>query len=971
MYSPKHRIPIYHFLVIVFLAGVPAWMAFASTQSAAKAAPVLTAQQQLQIVDFAFAPESITLPLGTTLTWTNMDGVPHDVTADDASFASETLSQGDSFGFTFSAAGTTSYHCTIHPSMRASITVTEQPADDASKALYLPFVAALNSAQQPTNRPTTGAQPEATASPTPTPTSTSINRPLPEETPTSLLSWSDAATWGGSIPQENESITIPAGKSVLLDVSPPSLKSLMIEGELYFADMDLNLTSGWIIVSGKLQAGTPADRYTNRAVITLTGTGEDVMGMGDKVLGVMGGQLRLFGEERTSWLHLDATANKGDTEIALDAAPDWRVNDQLVIASTDFDAEQAEQVTITAINGDRVSLDTPLAYLHWGEQQSFDGNVVDERAEVGLLSRNIRIQGNAASESDGLGGHTMYMNGAKVELDGVEFFRMGQRAGVARYPVHFHLMGDGAHGSSVKNLSIHHSFNRCITIHGSHGVRVESNVAYNAMGHCYFLEDGNEQDNHFESNLGVDIRRPNSEDALLRSDTQYLGPAVYWITNPANRFVNNVAAGSRGTGFWIALPKHPTGPSQTDSVWPRRMALMEFSGNVAHSNDSDGLHVDNGPSGREDGSTEGSYYVAYADPTDTDSEVITVNFANFTAYKNRGNGIWLRGEEHVVDGATLADNAIGATFASDESFARNTLFVGETANVGQPEPWHIERGEVGEGGRSLPMPWDKEFAIRGFEFYDGRVGVEDSYFAGFAPNNFREEAALSYLDYTDFSVSPFNFAKGLTFADGTKRIYLATRPAPADPTEGSEDGYRSAVFLDVDGSVSGQANHFVVVDNPFLQTGACNRQAEWNVWLCPEKYVSLNITIDSPELNAVTLTRDGHPQTLFGSGNAPGTYFRSIVLAQSEQTLTFDDHIPSKFDVILREGADQWLLVKIPYPGKMAKVSRYGTELSPKEGLAELHNSTESAFYHDNGAETLYLKLATTEQYEALTVEEN
>ena len=972
--APIHR------ALILFLILAACALFSGAARAEPKRGSAMSAQEQLRIVGFAFVPESITVPVGTTLTWTNMDGAPHTVTAEGDDFASGTLSQGETFSHTFSKAGTINYLCTIHPSMKASITVVEETTG-AAQTLYLPFVAAANALQNATSTPTataTSAQStpteSATGSPTATPTASPspTKTPAPEETPTALLRWSDPATWDGSLPQEGAEVLIPVGKVVLLDISPPPLQSLNIEGELHFADVDLNLTTGWIMVNGgKLQAGTPAKRYTNRAIITLTGVGGDVMGMGDKVLGVRGGQLRLFGEERTSWVRLDATAHKGATKIALDEAPIWRVGDKIVIASTDFDSEQAEERTITAISGTQVSIDKPLAYMHWGERQSFDGHMIDERAEVGLLSRNILIQGDVDSESDGLGGHTMYMNGAKIELDGVEFFRMGRRGKLARYPVHFHLMGDGARGSSIKNLSIHHSFNRCITIHGSHGVLVQSNVAYYAAGHCFFLEDGLEEDNLFQGNLGVDIRKPESADALLFSDTFYLGPAVYWITNPANRFVNNVAAGSSGTGFWVALPQHPTGPSQTESIWPRRMAFTEFSGNVSHSNGTSGLHVDSGPNGDEDGGIETTYYAAYADPTDTGSEIVTVTFTNFTAYKNRGNGVWLRGEEHRLDGATLADNSVGATFASDTSYARNSVFIGETANVGQPEQWQIDQGDVGEGGRSLPLPWEKEFAIRGFEFYDGKVGVEQSYFAGFAPNSFREGAALSYLDYTDFSVSPFNFVRALSFAADTKRIYLATRPAPATPSEGSEDGYRSSIFLDVDGSVTGKANHFVVVNNPFMYTESCTQQSEWNVWLCPETYVSLNIRIENPELNSVVLTREGHPHTLFGSGSAPGTYFRSIVLAQSEETLTFDDHIPSKFDLILREGAGQWLLVKIPYPDKMAKVSRYGEELATKSDMAELQASTRSAFYHDYAAETLYIKLAADEQYEALTVEEN
>jgi cell migration-inducing and hyaluronan-binding protein len=61
-------------------------------------------------------------------------------------------------------------------------------------------------------------------------------------------------------------------------------------------------------------------------MISLTGTNRDenVMGMGPKVLGVMGGTLELHGERRLSWTKLGATAARGSTQITLDEAPGWR-----------------------------------------------------------------------------------------------------------------------------------------------------------------------------------------------------------------------------------------------------------------------------------------------------------------------------------------------------------------------------------------------------------------------------------------------------------------------------------------------------------------------------------------------------------------------------------------------------------------------------------------------------------------------
>lgn len=80
-------------------------------------------EQAISIEGFAFGPADITVPVGTTVTWTNNDGPPHTVTADDGSFESENLATGDTFSFTFDTPGTYTYHCAIHPSMTATITV--------------------------------------------------------------------------------------------------------------------------------------------------------------------------------------------------------------------------------------------------------------------------------------------------------------------------------------------------------------------------------------------------------------------------------------------------------------------------------------------------------------------------------------------------------------------------------------------------------------------------------------------------------------------------------------------------------------------------------------------------------------------------------------------------------------------------------------------------------------------------------
>ena len=78
---------------------------------------------KVSINNMAFSVATLTVSSGTTVTWTNNDGMTHTVTADDGSFNSGNIAPGESFSHTFSGMGTYAYHCYIHSNMKASIVV--------------------------------------------------------------------------------------------------------------------------------------------------------------------------------------------------------------------------------------------------------------------------------------------------------------------------------------------------------------------------------------------------------------------------------------------------------------------------------------------------------------------------------------------------------------------------------------------------------------------------------------------------------------------------------------------------------------------------------------------------------------------------------------------------------------------------------------------------------------------------------
>jgi plastocyanin len=78
---------------------------------------------EVYIVDMAFSPASITVTAGTTVKWTNKDGVAHNVTSTGGLFESGNFGNGSSYSHQFNDAGTFSYFCTLHPSMTGTVVV--------------------------------------------------------------------------------------------------------------------------------------------------------------------------------------------------------------------------------------------------------------------------------------------------------------------------------------------------------------------------------------------------------------------------------------------------------------------------------------------------------------------------------------------------------------------------------------------------------------------------------------------------------------------------------------------------------------------------------------------------------------------------------------------------------------------------------------------------------------------------------
>ena len=92
-----------------------------STVQADDAAPPAV---RIAIFNYKFDPATVTVPAGTTVTWTNHDDIPHTVASSNKSFkGSGGLDTGDSYSYTFDRPGTYKYYCTLHPFMTGTVVV--------------------------------------------------------------------------------------------------------------------------------------------------------------------------------------------------------------------------------------------------------------------------------------------------------------------------------------------------------------------------------------------------------------------------------------------------------------------------------------------------------------------------------------------------------------------------------------------------------------------------------------------------------------------------------------------------------------------------------------------------------------------------------------------------------------------------------------------------------------------------------
>jgi len=684
-----------------------------------------------------------------------------------------------------------------------------------------------------------------------------------------VQSWQDTATWGDVPPTNIDTVMLDPDAAVSLS-GTCAAATVEVQGTLLADAVDGSLATRWLYVHGlnsRFRVGTELTPFAHQFTLTLTGppSTENVNNTaGTKFLMAMdNGHVDMHGLPVTSWTRL-TSVNGAVIKLADPVA--WQVGDEIVVARSSlmhFDSTiqasgpESEQRRIVAINAatGEFTLDQSFAFKHVANppvtttsgSQSW---VLDERAEVGLLTHNVKVEGDASSTTSRFGAHVMMMHcsmcanvGGFGRFENIELHRVGQNApalndyhlALGRYPMHWHMQAANGKGQYLRHSSIHESYNRAVTVHGSDYVVVEDNVAYDQVGHAIFFEDGGEQHNQILHNLVLVTRKPVSGQELLTTDNawdqaQNRSPAVFWITNPNNDFIGNVAVESEGTGYWFALHPHPFGlSSQThyyvgQSIDATHGPLGAFRDNVCHScrsgidlNDS----VDN---------------MSTLDPHD---DLLLPNVG------------WLPPAPVTLDHfvAYGCATAIYAGAGSD--------MVTFTGSVMADNEWHVQIAcgftvtgalIVEDSQNGIFLPIHPSFSGSAYVAYDGPGRLTDSHLIGFsgAVNTYATVVSSVFgaaMRHTDHFFSGLTFELGgavprITF-DDFATLDTQHQQHPLSPADSRQWGI--AVF-DQDGSLSNgtRPGYTLVVDHPMMHVVNANGStpdvtfAQWtNAWLSP------------------------------------------------------------------------------------------------------------------------------------------
>jgi hypothetical protein len=770
---------------------------------------------------------------------------------------------------------------------------------------------------------------------------------------TGLEKWSLNTTWVSGIkPAAGDDVIIPENAVVVLD-QDITVKSILVKGKLIIdLTKNINITAEYIMVMGAksyFEWGTETRPYKKNGIITLTGNdpnakipGTDVE---SKCIMVMDkGRIEMHSLERTKWVKLNKTANVGENTITLSDDVNWLPGEEIILTSTAIETKdtgripansQTERLTIKTVSGNVVTLNQALKFRHFGKLQNFSNGkgktwTLDERAEVGNLSRNIKIRGSQivsdVEKTRRFGGHVMIMGtGAVAHFSAIEFSNMGQAGILGRYPFHWHLVGNAA-GQYIKNSVVKDANNRAITVHGTQNTNVSDNVVYNVRGHAIFLEDGNETGVTINRNLVAEVLKPTAGLQLLASDRFFQknrveGPSGIWLMNPQNDVTNNAVVGT-GSGFWYSLNDTPHGAATSlTTIKPNKVPFKKFEGNSAHGCYI-GFNTDfadiNGDTKRTN-CVSATYFIS------------GMTFTDFTGFSNY-RAVWFRGTSQNYDNFKMANNVgLGAWVPTFLGVLKNSLTVGYTEN---------SNGNI-------------NFESYATSIYDGNLSIENSHF-----ENFDQPSQAIFTTFGGAHKHlPAEFRLGNTF----KKCNEYMSPSRSNTVEFSP--YISFVE-DQSGILTGAAGNWITNDHPFIKDDSFKPlRVGTGAYHSPNKFARLGVAFRGDRTQGKQLVYMDYGNGSPAHNGPAGTYAEFPVMTNSKRIyrMRFTEFIDKETTLWYEWGRPgEWIEFFIEgVPSKLI-IGGVGADIHPVaevSSLAALKSASSSVSFYNAATNYMHFRL--------------
>ena len=780
-----------------------------------------------------------------------------------------------------------------------------------------------------------------------------------------VADWNDPNAWQGGVVPSSYSHIVHIPNNVRVGIPPDASVTagdIHLQGHLLAVEGATQIRTRTLLVDGAnalFEVGQPGTPHLGDFRVFLDAgnhPSRNIGCFGNKFIGAHnGGSIEMHGRPVTNWGYVNNNIlRRNDTTITVRDVSGWRVGDEIVLTPTSGAMHnRIETFTITALNpapngNVTLTLDTPIWNPRRSNNRSYQRTQspanswqVELRARVGLLSRSVKIESNNPGGS-GFGGHVMIMGAhmgmsqpGSARISNVEFYQMGQKGLLGRYPIHWHMLANAGEGQYIRNSSVHRAFNRAIVIHGTHRVDVLDNLAYDHPGHGFMLEDGSEMENRIVGNLFVGTTRPAPGDEVIPSDNslnelQNRSPASYWITNPYNTIDDNIAIATVGSGFWFALHTDPTGDSASDSrfagIKPRTLPVISFRGNEASGT-----------------------FLAFDVQDSVDPVTLDV-------LKNRP---WTPPSPQLIEDFFLWGNRMGIYAGlggkEDDVIYHNNVLIENGMQTMLATYQTVYRSLfVARSGLENLHPGTQIQAVR---LYDGAGRFTDNHFVGF------NQPGTTLLIHSGGAVHRVNWMfEGNTYSHaGYPRVEMP------DYSTTNGEARNAKSIIDVDGSLGGQTGRALVTNHAYMLRGdELPAPASFaNMHYSRMHFASIIInypgTANRPHLN---ITRryvfgSGSDRTLRSDGGVPNHVFAAVVNDMGYRHILSHDSLPvgKKMNIHLRDAlaGDAVLFNLTGFGGNSPTVS--GPNMQQVSSVAAVRNASTSAWFYANG--NLHLKLVS------------